>query len=102
MPKLHTFYIEIELKFAYIHGECNFISTYLVIVHFSDHPWVLLWKGSENEAEKGVSGPFLQDTVCYTGCQNRVRNRVTATIREKFQKHTRLVTRFGQTVCQTV
>ena len=40
--KLHTFYIEIELKFAYIHGECNFISTYLVIVHFSGRPRVLL------------------------------------------------------------
>ena len=67
-------------------NELSNLGTYRVNSCFSSHPRVLLWKGSENGAEKGNFWALSRDTVGHTGVTNRGRSRVHATILENFQK----------------
>ena len=66
--------------------ELSNLGTYRVNSCFSGHPRVLLWKGSENGAEKGNFWALSRDTVGHTDATNRVRSHVHTTILEKFQK----------------
>ena len=83
-------------------NELSNLGTYRVNLCFSGHPRVLLWKGSENGAEKGNLWALSRDTVGHTGVTNRVISRVHATILESSRSNTRAETRFDQAVFQTV
>ena len=81
-----------------IRDELSNLGIYRVTLCFPGHPWVLLWKESKNGAEKGVSGHFHK---------TRVAQSVYETVyMQPFQKssrsNTRVCTRVGQAVLQTV